>query len=280
MRCISNKILVVLAALLSVACSADMDFEQTVGETTAVQMCVTIDSETRAVFGSAESIDKLYYAVYRVYEGGVLAETPVVATTTPFSNGQTSIQVMLVPQLNYKAFFWAYNSQAQWSTSESLSLATLTMPSSGVANSDMYDAFTGSATISAGLAETVTLRRPLAMLNACVPQAVWERITNPSQARVTVVVKGGALAFDAFTNTPLARAESVQTFTATGLEGELFEDGYRRLISCFLFPAESVEVVLTVEDGANKIIDQYVVEDVPLKGNRRTNLLSRFSVEI
>ncbi len=280
MKYISNQILVVLAALLSVACSTDMGFEQEVGEPAAVQMCVTIDSETRAVFGSAGSVDRLYYTVYRVYDGGVLAATPVIATTTPFSNGQASIQMMLVPQFDYKAFFWAYNSEAEWSVSESLSLASLTMPASGVANSDMYDAFTGSAIISAGVSQTVTLRRPLAMLNVCVPQEVWDGVADPSQARVTVVVKEGALTFDAFTNTPFARTENVQTFVATGLEGECFEDGYRRLISCFLFPAESVEVTLTVEDGANKIIDQYVIKDVPLKSNRRTNLLGRFSAVI
>ena len=271
-----------LAALLCVACSTDGDSVQESLSPTPVSLSVSLDCGSRAVFGTAESIDCLYYEIYRVdAQGEHVSQQPVYVNTTSVSNGHASVTAMLVPELNYKAYFWAYDSSAQWSTSGTMSFSSLTMPATGIANSDMWDAFYGTATLtSETFNQGVTLTRPLSMLNACVPDSVWAAISDPATASVTVVVHGGALSLDGFTNTPLIASDNVQTFTATGLDGESFEGGYRRLISCFLLPAESVKVVLTVKDGTNTIIDQFVIEDVPLAANRRTNLKGVFAANI
>ncbi|MBQ7855829.1 MAG: hypothetical protein IJ348_01780 [Alistipes sp.] len=280
---ITNRILVMLVALLGVACSTDEGFVQEAGTPTAVELCVALDSESRAEFGRAEAIDCLYYEIYRVDADGTLAAAPAVAATATMSNGKASVSAMLVPELNYKAHFWAYNSAAAWGEDGSLDLSALTMPAAVAANSDLYDAFTGTADISvATFSQSVTLTRPLAELSIYLPQSLYEAIADPSTADVTVVVRGAALRYDALTTLPLAHPASEQTFTATGLDGEVLNEGggYRRLAACYLLPVEDVEVTLTVKCGSQTIIDGYVIDDFPLEANRRTNLCGKFSANI
>lgn len=105
------------------------------------------------------SADRLYYFVYAEGES-----EPLFGAQTPFNpSGTTDLKIRLFKDKPYVLAFWAYNSAAGYTISDS---GTVTFPSNPAANNANLDAFYAKASITGGQGSlSVTLKRAVAKIN-------------------------------------------------------------------------------------------------------------------
>lgn len=105
------------------------------------------------------SADSLYYFVYAEGES-----VPLFSARTTFNpSGTTDIKIRLFKDKPYVLAFWAYNSAAGYTISES---GTVTFPAAPAANNSNLDAFYAKASITGGQGSlSVTLKRAVAKIN-------------------------------------------------------------------------------------------------------------------
>ena len=111
------------------------------------------------------SADSLYYFVYAEGES-----VPLFSARTTFNpSGTTDIKIRLFKDKPYVLAFWAYNSAAGYTISES---GTVTFPAAPAANNSNLDAFYAKASITGGQGSlSVTLKRAVAKVSVSLPKA-------------------------------------------------------------------------------------------------------------
>ena len=112
------------------------------------------------------SADKLHYFVYAEGES-----EPLFGAQTDFDpSGTTDLKIRLFKDKPYVLAFWAYNSTAGYSISES---GTVSFPAAPAANNANLDAFYAKASITGGQGSlSVTLKRAVAKLNVHLSNAL------------------------------------------------------------------------------------------------------------
>lgn len=112
------------------------------------------------------SADSLYYFVYAEGES-----VPLFSARTTFNpSGTTDIKIRLFKDKPYVLAFWAYNSAAGYTISES---GTVTFPAAPAANNSNLDAFYAKASITGGQGSlSVTLKRAVAKINVSLSNAL------------------------------------------------------------------------------------------------------------
>lgn len=118
------------------------------------------------------SADSLYYFVYAEGES-----VPLFSARTTFNpSGTTDIKIRLFKDKPYVLAFWAYNSAAGYTISES---GTVTFPAAPAANNSNLDAFYAKASITGGQGSlSVTLKRAVAKINVNLSTALSEAATS------------------------------------------------------------------------------------------------------
>lgn len=112
------------------------------------------------------SADSLYYFVYAEGES-----VPLFSARTTFNpSGTTDIKIRLFKDKPYVLAFWAYNSAAGYTISES---GTVTFPAAPAANNSNLDAFYAKASITGGQGSlNVSLKRAVAKVSVSLPNAL------------------------------------------------------------------------------------------------------------
>ena len=112
------------------------------------------------------SADKLHYFVYAEGES-----EPLFGAQTDFDpSGTTDLKIRLFKDKPYVLAFWAYNSTAGYSISES---GTVSFPAAPAANDANLDAFYAKASITGGQGRlSVTLKRAVAKINVSLANAL------------------------------------------------------------------------------------------------------------
>lgn len=118
------------------------------------------------------SANRLYYFVYAEGES-----VPLFSAQTAFNpSGTTDIKIRLFKDKPYVLAFWAYNSAAGYTISES---GTVTFPAAPAANNSNLDAFYAKASITGGQGSlSVTLKRAVAKINVSLATTLPDATTS------------------------------------------------------------------------------------------------------
>ena len=203
------------------------------------------------------SADSLYYFVYAEGES-----VPLFSARTTFNpSGTTDIRIRLFKDKPYVLAFWAYNSAADYTISES---GTVSFPSNPAANDANLDAFYAKASITGGQGSlSVSLKRAVAKVSVSLSKAL------PSAAA------SSSLSFDS-----AYRSFSLLDGKVSDLQPLTFSSascsGTQNVAYAYLFApqnqAHSCTMTLKVLDGTGTELLSTTLNNIPVQRNIQTNI--------
>lgn len=270
-----NKVKTILAAALSLVFAASCNkAETTPTEEIAVNYSVNVPM-TKAL-GEGTAVNKVWYAVYRT-DGSLLKNYQPV----DFKDGKANCQVVMMRGQSYKVLFVAQHYEGADAAYEiTPATATLTMPTSAVANSDNYDIFTfvddvvnydGTPTAA------VVLERRVAQVNFICNDTDWANAGAlgllPTHSAVTLT--SVPQSYSLLTGTPSAATVSVTYAKNARPAGDM----NLATVFCFVGASDAstdfttdVTLSLYTSEDQTEAVRTLTVDNLPVKSNYKTNV--------
>ena len=270
-----NKVKTILAAALSLVFAASCNkAETTPTEEIAVNYSVNVPM-TKAL-GEGTAVNKVWYAVYRT-DGSLLKNYQPVE----FKDGKANCQVVMMRGQSYKVLFVAQHYEGADAAYEiTPATATLTMPTSAVANSDNYDIFTfvddvvnydGTPTAA------VVLERRVAQVNFICNDTYWANAGAlgllPTHSAVTLT--SVPQSYSLLTGTPSAATVSVTYAKNARPAGDM----NLATVFCFVGASDAstdfttdVTLSLYTSEDQTEAVRTLTVDNLPVKSNYKTNV--------
>ena len=270
-----NKVKTILAAALSLVFAASCNkAETTPTEEIAVNYSVNVPM-TKAL-GEGTAVNKVWYAVYRT-DGSLLKNYQPVE----FKDGKANCQVVMMRGQSYKVLFVAQHYEGADAAYEiTPAPATLTMPTSAVANSDNYDIFTfvdDVVNYDGTPTDAVVLERRVAQVNFSCNSEDWANAASlgmlPTHSSVTLA--SVPKSFDLLTGTPSAETVSVIYSKSARPSADM----HLATVFCFVgasdsssdFTTDATLSLYTSEDQV-EAVRTLTVNNLPVKSNYKTNV--------
>ena len=175
------KYLIALIGIVAVSCTQDNTTESSLGSGQSVAINFVLSTEdaqsnpTRAI-SDGTSVNQLYYAVY-TESGEIVIPKAIKRNATGLASPSgLSMTISLPSGRNYKAVFWAQNSDTEAYTLTDEMVVSVNYALA--CNDEKRDAFYGVTELFATSDDKVevTLHRPFAQLNAGAYPFDWEYI--------------------------------------------------------------------------------------------------------
>ena len=270
-----NKVKTILAAALSLVFAASCNkAETTPTEEIAVNYSVNVPM-TKAL-GEGTAVNKVWYAVYRT-DGSLLKNYQPV----DFKDGKANCQVVMMRGQSYKVLFVAQHYEGADAAYEiTPAPATLTMPTSAVANSDNYDIFTfvdDVVNYDGTPTDAVVLERRVAQVNFICNDTDWANAGAlgmlPTHSAVTLT--SVPQTYNLLSGTPSAVTASVTYAKNARPAGDM----NLATIFCFVgasdastdFTTDATLSLYTSEDQV-EAVRTITVDNLPVKSNYKTNV--------
>ncbi len=284
---------VALCTITFTSCEKD---ELTTTQTTRI---VIKKPQVAQAMGDEVSVD---YLSVRVYKKGSTTRIEGLNQDieNAFADGSTqTLNLDLIKGQSYDIYCWAQSSACKVYSS-TVDYATINIDYTGIqANQANHDAFRGMATIEVGTNSafngTITLTRPLAQLNFCVPKSEWEKVVNMGTAITQSSVKVSVVSKNYNTQTNLTNLNSTGhrvndlVFAAADIptedilidvDGDGTPEAYKHLAMTYILPDDgsipgvstlvNTEFTIHVEGGNDIVIKS---ENTPIRRNYRTNVI-------
>ena len=202
------------------------------------------------------SADRLYYFVYAEGES-----VPLFSARTTFNpSGTTDIKIRLFKDKPYVLAFWAYNSAAGYTISES---GTVSFPAAPEANDANLDAFYAKASITGGQGSlSVTLKRAVAKINVSLSSALSGAAAS-------------SLSFDSACKTFFLYDGEVSDAGALSFRAATCPDTQNVAFACLFAPqdqAYSCSMSLKVYDSTPAELLGTTLANIPVQRNIQTNI--------
>ena len=232
---------------------------------------VTAGDLTKA-FGEGDAVTHVWYAIYRKNDNSFVRSF----TPAPMVGGVASCPVTLVLNQEYKLVFVGMNYMEQNGQLTPVYTikkehATITMPTTSTANSEMLDCFYGYDEIQVNQAETgtsVDLSRITSQVNFLCMSGDWK--DEYASATSSLKLYGVAKSFNLLTR-QFAGSENVVYTASSLLAGDSLKagDDYR-LCSVYTFAADDVTAECVFNHNGET--ETFTVSELPLATNKRTNV--------
>ena len=270
-----NKVKTILAAAIALVLAASCNkAETTPTEEIAVNYSVNVPM-TKAL-GEGTAVNKVWYAVYRT-DGSLLKNYQPVE----FKDGKANCQVVMMRGQSYKVLFVAQHYEgADAAYGITPATATLTMPTSAVANSDNYDIFTfvdDVVNYDGTPTDAVVLERRVAQVNFICNDTDWANAGAlgmlPTHSAVTLT--SVPQSYSLLSGTPSAATASVTYAKNARPAGDM----NLATIFCFVgasdastdFTTDATLSLYTSEDQV-EAVRTITVDNLPVKSNYKTNV--------
>ena len=269
------------AMLCTASCSSDSDIAPVPEAESEVSFTVELPGNLQSrVYNDGLSARNLWVAVYD--DAG--AELQAMRQVTTFADGQRTkdITMRLAGSRTYTVVFWAFADGAPYSFNRESH--TMTVDYSAItANSDKYDAFYKSVTItnvSGAINQTVELRRPFAQLNIGATDSAEAHNAGWDTQSTSVTVSEVYSSFDFFTGEVSNPQSYTYTLAPKPSEDETFPVAgvdYQAMVYVLTGADQSlVNVDFTAVDNTT-ITRNYV--NVPIRRNYQTNIYGNILTE-
>lgn len=265
-----NIIIFSLVSVIFVGCSKP-DVSEAVKDEFTVTYSVSVPS-TKA-FGKGESVNKVWYAVYRTDGTLVKNYDPV-----DFENGSANCPVEVMRGHSYKVAFVAqhYTDAGVPTYAVDDQMASLIMPVEAVANSDNYDVFTIVDSIDnyqGEPADAVVLTRKVAQVDFVASDWAEADALGKLPAYSSVTLSNISKSYSILTETPSAETVNVN-YTKSVIPGDPSALG---TVFCFVGGGEGVTTpaVLRLYDSLDPSAVPTRTVEVPaliMKTNYKTNV--------
>lgn len=268
-----KRTIIIILSLLSVllaGCSKSDVSDAGYGEVTVTY---SVSAPSTKAFGKGESVNKVWYALYRTDGTLVKNYAPV-----PFENGSANCPVEMMRGHSYKVAFVAQHySDAGVPTYEiDAHNASLVMPVEAVANSDDYDVFTYVDPVDnyqGQSADAVVLTRKVAQVNFIASDWDEAEALGKLPACSSVVFSKISRSYGIMTDTPSAETVSVN-YAKSAVPGEASVLG---TVFCFVGGGEgfATPAVLRLYDSQDPSAVPTRTVEVPaliMKTNFKTNV--------
>lgn len=270
-----NKVKTILAAALSLVLAASCNkAETTPTEEIAVNYSVNVPM-TKAL-GEGTAVNKVWYAVYRT-DGSLLKNYQPV----DFKDGKANCQVVMMRGQSYKVLFVAQHYEGADAAYEiTPATATLTMPTSAVANSDNYDIFTfvdDVVNYDGTPTDAVVLERRVAQVNFICNDTDWANAGAlgllPTHSAVTLT--SVPQTYNLLSGIPSTATASVTYAKNARPAGDM----NLAAVFCFVgasdastdFTTDATLSLYTSEDQV-EAVRTITVDNLPVKSNYKTNV--------
>lgn len=268
MKGIRYILVAILTVLAAISCSKE---GQDAFVEVTLDYSVTAGDQTKA-FGEGDAVTHIWYAIYRKNDNSFVRSF----TPAPMVGGIASCPVTLVLNQEYKLVFVGMNykeKDGQLTPAYTIKKehATITMPTTSIANSEMLDCFYGYDDIQVnqhGTGTSITLDRIASQVNFLCKGDFWksEYAEGTSSLNLTGVANNFNLLTGLFTG-----SENIEYATSDLLTGDnLMADGDYRLCSVYTFAADCVTANCVFNHGG--VTETFTVSELPLATNKRTNV--------
>lgn len=287
MKKIMSFVLASAALALAASCQKEVNPYDLSNADTPVTVTVQLpDGINTKAYGDGQTVKKVYYEIWTEgFANKVYPETE--NTYAELTEGSATIEFTLVRGGVYSFVFWAMADGAPY-TWDDMTAIKLNYASddtgTATGNEETRDAFcaTENITVTAGVRQTVTLKRPFAQLNFGADDMESTTAGTLTLTQSSVQVEKIASVYDA------TKGEGKETidinFTATG--GALSDalttgnESYTRLSTNYIIPlganAKSVVKVSATFTATDKTSTTYNVThnftELPIQQNYRTNV--------
>ena len=299
------RFLMTAAVLFSAASCVKEDASTSVDgeETIEVFFATNISNQGTRAYDDGSNVDKLYYFVCdsenRILSG-LTPEEPIVEDD---NDGKFSFSLSLIKSMTYNIYFWAQNSEADYSIENGV--VSINYANNAVkANNGKLDAFYGAVTLAAnehGGTRTVQLTRPFAQLNALTSDAqvlIDSDVESFKNVKSTATVNGVYSKFNLFDGNVIGNPQTVTFAPAMIPAGDdnavTLKYNYTHLSMNYLFVPKDkcVADAKFTFTAIRKTLDTIKVTTpvyyaVPLKPNYKTNIIGKlltdsteFNIEI
>lgn len=288
MKKIMSFVLASAALALAASCQKEVNPYDLSNADTPVTVTVQLpDGINTKAYGDGQTVKKVYYEIWtKGFVNKVYPETG--DTYAELSEGSATIEFTLVRGGVYSFVFWAMADGAPYTWDDMTAIKlNYTSDDTGTAtgNEETRDAFcaTVNITVTAGVSQTVTLKRPFAQLNFGADDMESTTAGTLTLTQSSVQVEKIASVYDA---TKGEGKEDINiNFTATG--GALSEalttgnnESYTRLSTNYIIPvganAKSLVKVSATFTATDATSTKYHVThnftELPIQQNYRTNV--------
>ncbi|MBQ7812343.1 MAG: hypothetical protein IJ394_07295 [Bacteroidales bacterium] len=287
MKKIMSFVLASAALALAASCQKEVNPYDLSNADTPVTVTVQLpDGINTKAYGDGQTVKKVYYEIWT--EGFANKVYPETGNTyAELSEGSATIEFTLVRGGVYSFVFWAMADGAPYTWDDMTAIKlNYTSDDTGIAtgNEETRDAFcaTVDINVTAGVSQTVTLKRPFAQLNFGADDMESTTAGTLTLTQSSVRVNKIASVYDA---TKGEGKEDIEiNFTATG--GALSEalttgnESYTRLSTNYIIPvganAQSLVSVSATFTATDETSTTYNVThnftELPIQQNYRTNV--------
>jgi len=241
----------------------------------SVTVTYSVSVPVTKAYGEGESVNKVWYALYRPDGSLVKNYEPVV-----FENGSAVCSVTMMRGQSYKVAFVAqhYSDAGVPTYAVDVQKASLHMPVDAVANSDNYDVFTFLEHVNnyqGSSADAVVLTRKVAQVTFTSNDADWNGAAALGMlpTHSSVILYKVPASFNLLTEAPSTETVSV-TYTKSARPGG---DGNLAVAFCFVGADDSfttpadLYLYNSAEESAQPL-RTLAINSLPLKSNYKTNV--------
>lgn len=232
---------------------------------------VTTADQTKA-YGEGDAVTHIWYALYRKSNNTFVRSF----TPAPMVNGVASCPVTLVMNQEYKLVFVGMNYEMVDGKLTPAYIiqkehATISMPTTSVANTEKLDCFYGYDEIQVnqhGTGTSINLSRITSQVNFLCKEDDWK--SEYATATSSIKLSGVSKTFNLL-NPGFSGKENVVYAENALLSGDALRSGTDyRLCSVYSFAADGVTAECTFNNNSETEI--FTVTELPLATNKRTNV--------
>ena len=262
-------IVLVITALTCLAC-AEKTLSQGGDEVVTVQYGVTIDTPTKTL-GDGKTANYVWYALYRA-DGSLVSECAAPAKID--ADRKAICPVTMAKDQDYKVVFLAmyYKGETPAYTVNAQS-KTVSMPTSALANSDMFDLFYGLDDVVdfQGVQSTnVELIRVVAQVNFELSETAWNALHVDQSFKSQIQISGAPTSMSILDGTLVAEIPTI-TYAQTQIPADGTKIG---TAYCFASAddGQKVEASISLYNDAG-IVKTASATAVTVAANKQTNLI-------